>query len=341
MTSASQTDDLIIADIKHQIEQLDLADDDKREAAAESIITTVETLIYRARSAERPLEVGSEPGWKLVPTKHNGQAGMTCEMADALWSAFERHQEHHGFYESMNVGYSAMLDVAPAPPTRSAEAEEDPYQELHLYEGDSALVIRENGNKTLYGVQRPELLALFEVRSAEALPDEVAELIKWLGDAANYFEARPTLGEDRAHWANVQNAENCRKIATALSRLSAELAEVKAKVQGLHRDAEFNGTACDEQRKRAERAEELADKYKWQVRDTCTRAETAERLVASQAEEIRRKDEALAEIAQQSLGAEIPFDEWTDADFEGGYDACVQRARAALLPEGKPQEVGR
>jgi chromosome segregation ATPase len=37
---------------------------------------------------------------------------------------------------------------------------------------------------------------------------------------------------------------------------------------------------CDEQRKRAERAEELADKYKWQVIDTCKRAEKAEARIA-------------------------------------------------------------
>lgn len=38
---------------------------------------------------------------------------------------------------------------------------EDAHTKLHIYEGDSALVIRENGNKSLYGVQLPELLALF------------------------------------------------------------------------------------------------------------------------------------------------------------------------------------
>lgn len=46
-----------------------------------------------------------------------------------------------------------------------ADAGEVSYQELHLYEGDSALVIRENGNKTLHGVQLPELLALFDPAS--------------------------------------------------------------------------------------------------------------------------------------------------------------------------------
>ncbi len=50
--------------------------------------------------------------------------------------------------------------------------------------------------------------------------------ITWLEEAARYFENRSTGGEDRAHWANVYNAENCRKIATALSAQEAEIAEL-------------------------------------------------------------------------------------------------------------------
>jgi len=40
----------------------------------------------------------------------------------------------------------------------------------------------------------------------------------FLREAANYFEARPTNGEDVAHWSNVYNAMNCRKIADAIER---------------------------------------------------------------------------------------------------------------------------
>jgi hypothetical protein len=39
----------------------------------------------------------------------------------------------------------------------------------------------------------------------------------FLLEAARYFERRPTGGEDRAHWSNVYNAENCRRIAARLS----------------------------------------------------------------------------------------------------------------------------
>lgn len=39
------------------------------------------------------------------------------------------------------------------------------------------------------------------------------EAVKFLNDAARYYETRPTGGEDKAHWSNVYNAKNCRNIA--------------------------------------------------------------------------------------------------------------------------------
>lgn len=41
----------------------------------------------------------------------------------------------------------------------------------------------------------------------------------FLHAAARYFERRPTGGEDMAHWANVYNAENCRRIAAWIESL--------------------------------------------------------------------------------------------------------------------------
>jgi hypothetical protein len=46
-----------------------------------------------------------------------------------------------------------------------------------------------------------------------------SEAIKFLEDAAKYFEKRDTSGEDKAHWANVYNAENCRKVAELIKDL--------------------------------------------------------------------------------------------------------------------------
>lgn len=40
--------------------------------------------------------------------------------------------------------------------------------------------------------------------------------IAFMLEAANYFELRPTDGEDSVHWSNVYNAQNCRKIADML-----------------------------------------------------------------------------------------------------------------------------
>lgn len=54
--------------------------------------------------------------------------------------------------------------------------------------------------------------------------DEIA----WLREAARYFSARDTQGEDRAHWANVYNAENARKLADRLAELSSNPCQLEA-----------------------------------------------------------------------------------------------------------------
>lgn len=50
-------------------------------------------------------------------------------------------------------------------------------------------------------------------------PQEFEAEIIWLREAARYFAARPTGGEDRAHWANVYNAENATRLADRLALL--------------------------------------------------------------------------------------------------------------------------
>ena len=40
----------------------------------------------------------------------------------------------------------------------------------------------------------------------------------FLREAARYFRSRPTGGEDRAHWSNVYNANNCERIANRLEQ---------------------------------------------------------------------------------------------------------------------------
>ena len=43
-------------------------------------------------------------------------------------------------------------------------------------------------------------------------------LILFLQEASKYFANRPVNGEDRAHWSNVFNSENCTKAADELDK---------------------------------------------------------------------------------------------------------------------------
>ncbi len=52
---------------------------------------------------------------------------------------------------------------------------------------------------------------------------------KFLRDAASHFERRDTHGEDRAHWANVYNANNC---IAAADLIDAQQQEI-SRLQGL------------------------------------------------------------------------------------------------------------
>jgi hypothetical protein len=50
-----------------------------------------------------------------------------------------------------------------------------------------------------------------------------AEAVGFLMIAANYFERRPTNGEDMAHWSNITNAENCRRTAALIRQTASAL----------------------------------------------------------------------------------------------------------------------
>jgi hypothetical protein len=49
------------------------------------------------------------------------------------------------------------------------------------------------------------------------LPFSPEGAIKFLEEAAKYFSNRPVNGEDSAYWANVYNAEWCKRIAKYIS----------------------------------------------------------------------------------------------------------------------------
>lgn len=57
---------------------------------------------------------------------------------------------------------------------------------------------------------------------SDGLRDEARASIKFLMEAAKYFETRGTAGEDMAHWSNVYNCENCRKAARVIDALLRE-----------------------------------------------------------------------------------------------------------------------
>ncbi len=56
--------------------------------------------------------------FQLVPVKTQQRdgivlSGLTKEMYDAFWKAFDKAYEHRGHYESTNIAYNAMLAAAP------------------------------------------------------------------------------------------------------------------------------------------------------------------------------------------------------------------------------------
>lgn len=61
----------------------------------------------------------------------------------------------------------------------------------------------------------------------DAQPVGFSDEIAWLREAARYFSARNTNGEDRAHWANVYNAENANKLADRLAELSSNPCQLR------------------------------------------------------------------------------------------------------------------
>ena len=50
----------------------------------------------------------------------------------------------------------------------------------------------------------------------------------FLQETARYFKSRPTGGEDREHWANVSNAENCCRAALLIEAQAREIEVLRA-----------------------------------------------------------------------------------------------------------------
>ncbi|WP_028955933.1 hypothetical protein [Sulfitobacter sp. 20_GPM-1509m] len=59
----------------------------------------------------------------------------------------------------------------------------------------------------------------------QTAPEQITDFLE---EAARYFEGRNTNGEDKAHWSNIYNAENCRKAADTLAAQQAVIDELVA-----------------------------------------------------------------------------------------------------------------
>ena len=62
------------------------------------------------------------------------------------------------------------------------------------------------------------------------MTDEELKSVEFLTEAARYFRKRPTKGEDRAHWANVFNADNCEKAAKLIREQAAKIERLQMKL---------------------------------------------------------------------------------------------------------------
>ncbi|TCK39688.1 hypothetical protein B0G84_5028 [Paraburkholderia sp. BL8N3] len=56
---------------------------------------------------------GEAVGWRLVPVKHNGRAGLTDAMMRAFYDAFDGEHARKGSFERLNAAYNAMINAAP------------------------------------------------------------------------------------------------------------------------------------------------------------------------------------------------------------------------------------
>lgn len=65
-------------------------------------------------------------------------------------------------------------------------------------------------------------------RVVPSIPLSNDEAVAFLTVCADYFERRPTDGEDAVHWSNVSNGRMCRKIAAMLSAAPAPASGVDA-----------------------------------------------------------------------------------------------------------------
>lgn len=156
-------------------------------------------------------------------------------------------------------------------------------------------------------------------------PQDVAALVKFQQESAAYFEARDTGGEDRAHWANVFNAENCRKTADTIEALMRECERLEIDKQELVRSQVSALTVMHE---RAEKAEAERDSLATQLH-AASNLEAASLARAQDAE--AERDALAAKLKQQRTFTAQCRDHVETAEAKlQKMEAVVEAARKAV-----------
>lgn len=98
---------------------------------------------------------------------------------------------------------------------RRTQADEDPHNVMHVYEGDGGVIIRENGNVSSFGVQSAEVQAAFAAATA-AVPADIAALVERMDRRSDEMEALSDVAmaaRSEALLAEVK-ARSARRLAT-------------------------------------------------------------------------------------------------------------------------------
>ncbi|RVG08558.1 hypothetical protein CN234_17400 [Sinorhizobium meliloti] len=94
---------------------------------------------------------------------------ITAEMVQAAKNAYWAEVHNGSGYgdKCYEAAIASALEVA------SKNSNEDPHEDIRLYPGDGALVMRENGDMTIVGSHIPDLVLAFNVfNGADTEEDE-------------------------------------------------------------------------------------------------------------------------------------------------------------------------
>jgi hypothetical protein len=104
------------------------------------------------------------PGYALVPTKHEGRAGLTDAMMRAFYEAYNAN-EQRGDFERLNAGYNALVEAArpnnPTPEVEESDAMDQPQSILTDAQKAHVLEVWEKYNHNTFNLKEVAL-AFFE-----------------------------------------------------------------------------------------------------------------------------------------------------------------------------------